>query len=218
MTTYLIQFLTGLSHAATLFLVASGLSIIFGVTRIVNFAHGAFYMLGAYLAYSISQLLMATIGTAAGFWIGILAAALCVGAIGVLMELVLLRRIYRAPELFQLLATFGVVLVVEDAVRWLWGPEDLLSPRAPGFRGTVEILGQRFPLRARVLSVFHYCHTRIGSSPHLRWALNACPIPHQDERRSRLRCPIHLSLDLEARTSQRECIEKPNDTDTGEAL
>jgi branched-chain amino acid transport system permease protein len=144
-TTYLIQFLTGLSHAATLFLVASGLSIIFGVTRIVNFAHGALYMLGAYLAYSISQLLMVKIGTATGFWIGIVAAALCVGAIGVLMEFVLLRRIYRAPELFQLLATFGVVLVVEDAVRWLWGPEDLLSPRAPGFRGTVEILGQRFP-------------------------------------------------------------------------
>jgi branched-chain amino acid transport system permease protein len=144
-TTYLLQFLTGLSQAATLFLVASGLSIIFGVTRIVNFAHGSFYMLGAYLAYTCSQLLMAKIGAAAGFWIGIVLAVLGVGLIGVLMELVLLRRIYRAPELFQLLATFGVVLVVEDAARWLWGPEDLLSPRAPGFRGTVDILGQRFP-------------------------------------------------------------------------
>jgi branched-chain amino acid transport system permease protein len=65
--------------------------------------------------------------------------------LGVIMEVVLLRRIYRAPELFQLLATFGIVLVIEDAVRWLWGPEDLLSPRAPGFRGTIDILGQRFP-------------------------------------------------------------------------
>ena len=145
MTTYLIQFLTGLSHAATLFLVASGLSIIFGVTRIVNFAHGSFYMLGAYLAYTFSQLLMTKLGTAAGFWIGIGAAALGVGVIGVIMELLLLRRIYRAPELFQLLATFGVVLVVEDAALWIWGPEDLLSPRAPGFRGTIDILGQRFP-------------------------------------------------------------------------
>jgi branched-chain amino acid transport system permease protein len=143
--TYLLQFLTGLSQAATLFLVASGLSIIFGVTRIVNFAHGAFYMLGAYLAYSASQLLMAKIGAAAGFWAGIVLAALGVAVIGVLMELVLLRRIYRAPELFQLLATFGVVLVIEDAALWIWGPEDLLSPRAPGFRGTIEILGQRFP-------------------------------------------------------------------------
>src|SRR6476620_4899465 len=145
MAFYFVQFLTGLSQAATLFLVASGLSIIFGVTRIVNFAHGSFYMLGAYLAYTCSQLLMAKIGTAAGFWIGIVLAVLGVGFIGVLMELVLLRRIYRAPELFQLLATFGVVLVVEDAARWVWGPEDLLSPRAPGFRGTVDILGQRFP-------------------------------------------------------------------------
>jgi len=144
-TTYLIQFLTGLSHAATLFLVASGLSIIFGVTRIVNFAHGSFYMLGAYLAYTCSQLLMAKLGTATGFWIGIVGAALAAGVLGVIMEMVLLRRIYRAPELFQLLATFGVVLVIEDAVRWLWGPEDLLSPRAPGFRGTIDILGQRLP-------------------------------------------------------------------------
>ena len=143
--TYLIQSLTGLSHAATLFLVASGLSIIFGVTRIVNFAHGSFYMLGAYLAYTFSQLLMARLGTATGFWIGIVGAALAVGVLGVIMEIALLRRIYRAPELFQLLATFGVVLVIEDAVRWLWGPEDLLSPRAPGFRGTIDILGQRFP-------------------------------------------------------------------------
>src|SRR5215475_5744394 len=141
----LLQFLNGLSQAATLFLVASGLSIIFGVTRIVNFAHGSFYMLGAYLAYTCSQLLMAKIGAAAGFWLGILLAGLAVGVIGVLMEILLLRRIYHAPELYQLLATFGVVLVVEDAVLWIWGPEDLLSPRAPGFRGTIEILGQRFP-------------------------------------------------------------------------
>src|SRR5215208_73162 len=134
MAFYFVQFLTGLASAASLFLVASGLSIIFGVTRIVNFAHGAFYMLGAYLAYTCSQFLMAKIGTAAGFWIGIGAAALAVGVLGVIMELLLLRRIYRAPELFQLLATFGVVLVVEDAALWIWGPEDLLSPRAPGFR------------------------------------------------------------------------------------
>ena len=145
MTIYLIQFLTGLSHAATLFLVASGLSIIFGVTRIVNFAHGALYMLGAYLAYSISQLLMVKIGTATGFWIGIVAAALCVGAIGVLMEFVLLRRIYRAPELFQLLATFGVVLIVQDLALLTWGAQDLLGPRAPGLRGGTDILGLRFP-------------------------------------------------------------------------
>jgi len=142
---YLAQALSGLSHAATLFLVASGLSIIFGVTRIVNFAHGSLYMLGAYCAYSFSQMLMTRLGAPLGFWSGIALAAVAVGLVGVAMEMALLRRIYHAPELFQLLATFGVVLVVQDATLFIWGREDLLSPRAPGFRGVVEVFGQRFP-------------------------------------------------------------------------
>jgi branched-chain amino acid transport system permease protein len=143
--TLLIQALSGLSHAATLFLVASGLSIIFGVTRIVNFAHGSFYMLGAYMAYSFGQTLAAHFGGPLGFWGGIVLAALAVGLVGVFMEVVLLRRIYHAPELFQLLATFGVVLVVQDAALAVWGREDLFAGRAPGLKGTVEILGERFP-------------------------------------------------------------------------
>ena len=145
MATYLIQFLNGLSHAATLFLVASGLSIIFGVTRIVNFAHGSFYMLGAYAAYSATQFLIAPLGAPLGFWSGIVVAALAVGVVGVAMEVLLLRRIYHAPEMFQLLATFGVVLIVQDAALAIWGREDLFSGRAPGLKGTVEILGERFP-------------------------------------------------------------------------
>jgi branched-chain amino acid transport system permease protein len=145
MAFYTVQFLDGLSYAATLFLMAAGLSLIFGVTRIVNFAHGSFYMLGAYLAYSCAMLLMPKIGAAAGFWIGIGVAAVAVGVVGVLMEWLVLRRIYHAPELFQLLATFGVVLVVQDLVLAVWGREDLLAPRAPGFRGSVQILGERFP-------------------------------------------------------------------------
>src|SRR5687767_15505367 len=99
MAFYFVQFLTGLASAATLFLVASGLSIIFGVTRIVNFAHGSFYMLGAYLAYSLGESLAAHLGGPLGFWGGIVLAALAVGVVGVLMEVALLRRIYQAPEL-----------------------------------------------------------------------------------------------------------------------
>ena len=137
-----VQFLNGLASASSLFLVASGLSIIFGVTRIVNFAHGSFYMLGAYLGWTIvSRLPYGPLG----FWGGIAAAALIVGVLGSLVEILLLRRIYAAPELFQLLATFGVVLVVQDATLAIWGPTDLLGPRAPGFRGAVHIVGQRFP-------------------------------------------------------------------------
>lgn len=137
-----IQFLNGLASASSLFLVASGLSIIFGVTRIVNFAHGSFYMLGAYVAWSLVERLGAG---PLGFWGSVVLAALVVGGLGVVMETLLLRRIYRAPELFQLLATFGVVLVVEDLVLLLWGPEELLGPRAPGLRGAVDVLGRPFP-------------------------------------------------------------------------
>ena len=145
MSVYLIQALSGLAHAASLFLVASGLSIIFGVTRIVNFAHGSFYMVGAYTAYSFSEFLMARLGAPLGFWGAIVLSAVAVGLAGVIMEVTILRRIYRAPELFQLLATFGVVLVVQDAALWMWGRDDLFAGRAPGLKGTVEILGQRFP-------------------------------------------------------------------------
>jgi branched-chain amino acid transport system permease protein len=141
MAFYVVQFLTGLASAASLFLVASGLSIIFGVTRIVNFAHGAFYMLGAYLAFTLTE----RFAGALGFWGGILAAALAVAVVGVIVEMVLLRRIYHSPELFQLLATFGLTLMVEDLVVLIWGPSDLLGRRAPGFKGAVEFFGQNIP-------------------------------------------------------------------------
>ena len=137
---FVVQLLNGLAGASSLFLVAAGLSLIFGVTRIVNFAHGSFFMLGVYVAYSLVEKFGAL-----GFWPSVLIAAVIVGALGALVEVVLLRRIYRAPELFQLLATFALVLVIKDAALWIWGPEDLLGPRAPGFTGSVEILGRRFP-------------------------------------------------------------------------
>lgn len=138
-----VQFLNGLASASSLFLVASGLSIIFGVTRVVNFAHGSFYMLGAYLAWSLVEQLPYGF---LGFWGGIVLAAVIVGVVGVAMEMLLLRRIYHAPELFQLLATFGVVLMIQDIALYAWGPADLLGPRAPGLKGAVEIFGQLFPL------------------------------------------------------------------------
>ncbi len=141
MAFYFVQFLTGLASAASLFLVASGLSIIFGVTRIVNFAHGAFYMLGAYVAFTLT----ARFSGALGFWGGILAASLIVAAIGVVVEMLLLRRIYHVPELFQLLATFGLTLMVEDLVVLTWGPNDLVGPRAPGLRGALDFFGQKIP-------------------------------------------------------------------------
>ncbi len=141
MSLYVVQFLTGLANASSLFLAACGLSVIFGVTRIVNFAHGAFYMLGAYVAYSLTLRLEG----AFGFWAGILLAAAIVAVLGALLEMLLLRRIYQAPELFQLLATFGVTLMVEDLVHIIWGPQDLVGPRAPGLEGAVPVLGLPVP-------------------------------------------------------------------------
>jgi branched-chain amino acid transport system permease protein len=133
----LIQFLNGLASASSLFLVAAGLSLIFGVTRIVNFAHGSLFMLGMYLAVALAPHL--------GFWLSVPLAALAVAAFGALVEGLLLRRLYGAPELLQLLATFALVLVVKDFTLWAWGPEDILGPRAPGLTGAVTIAGRQFP-------------------------------------------------------------------------
>jgi len=141
----LIQALSGLASASSLFVIASGLTIVFGVTRIVNFAHGSFYMLGAYAAVTIVPWLLEFDRSPALFFVGVLVSALVVGVLGVVMEVTLLRRIYRVPELFQLLATFGVVLIVQDLVLLIWGPMDITGPRAPGLRHAVLILDQRFP-------------------------------------------------------------------------
>jgi branched-chain amino acid transport system permease protein len=141
----LLQTLNGLASASSLFIISAGLTVVFGVTRIVNFAHGSFYMLGAYFAVSIIPRLLAVQESFPAFLVGVALAALATGVIGVVVELLLLRRIYGAPELFQLLATFGVVLVVEDLVLKIWGPLDILGPRAPGFSHALVIFGQRFP-------------------------------------------------------------------------
>jgi branched-chain amino acid transport system permease protein len=141
----LVQALTGLASASALFIISSGLTIVFGVTRIVNFAHGSIYMLGAYAAVTVMPTLLDVSRTLPMFILGVLLAGLIVGLLGVLMEMTLLRRIYHAPELLQLLATFGVVLVVQDLVVRVWGPLEILGPRAPDLRHAVMILGRPFP-------------------------------------------------------------------------
>ncbi len=165
---FLFQALNGLSSASGLFFIAAGLSLVFGVSRIINIAHGSFYMLGTYIAYSFAT----DIGGVLGFWGGIAATAIIVGVIGTVIEVALLRRIYRAPELFQLLATFALVLIINDAALYIWGPEDLLGPRAPGLRGAVEVLGRHLPsydlflivIAPAVLLVLHFAlaKTRFG--------------------------------------------------------
>lgn len=148
LTGFIVQFLNGLAEASSLFLVAAGLSLIFGVSRIVNFAHGSLYMLGLYVAWSI-------VGqwgyTPMGFWASLLVAALIIGVLGAVCEMLVLRRIYKAPEMYQLLATFALVLVFNDAALALWGPDDLLGPLAPGLSGAVQIFDRYLPVYDVVL-------------------------------------------------------------------
>lgn len=148
MTAFLIQLLTGLSGASSLFLVAAGLTVIFGVTRVVNFSHGSLFMLGAYIGWTILSRLPRD---PEYFVLGVLLTGVATAAIGAVLEMALLRRIYRAPELLQLLATFGVVLILQDVTQRIWGPEDLTLPRGRWLRSAVMILGERFPLYDLIL-------------------------------------------------------------------
>jgi branched-chain amino acid transport system permease protein len=138
---FVVQLLNGLAGASSLFFVAAGLSLIFGVTRIVNFAHGSFFMVGIYLAYTLVDKL----GASLGFWPALLVAAVAVGVLGALIEVLLLRRIYKAPELFQLLATFALVLVIKDAVLWLWAPTSCWARARPGSRARSRSSGASSP-------------------------------------------------------------------------
>ncbi|MFC7228514.1 branched-chain amino acid ABC transporter permease [Salinirubellus salinus] len=109
------QIVTGLSIGSRLFLVAVGLSLIFGVLEILNFAHGALFMIGAYVG-------IVTIESAVGsFWLGVILAGLAVGVVGIALEAGFIRRIYDRPELDQLLLTFAFVLILTDVIRTIFG-------------------------------------------------------------------------------------------------
>ena len=141
-----IQLVNGLASASSLFLVAAGLTLIFGVTRVVNFAHGSLYMLGAYVAWSIGEAIFASYGaTAWGFAAAAIGAALAAAVVGALVEVLVLKRLYAAPELLQLTATFAIVLVVRDAALAIWGAEDLLGPRVPGLDGAIPLGSRSLP-------------------------------------------------------------------------
>ena len=143
---FFIQFLNGLSYATTLFLMAAGLTLIFGVTRIVNFAHGSFFMLGAlFSAHWVTHWYPEWGDSAALYALAMLLGALVAAVAGALAEFILLRRMYGVPELYQLVATFGLSLAMHDAMRWGFGPDEVFAPRFPGLKGSLEIGGEFFP-------------------------------------------------------------------------
>lgn len=144
------QILTALGTASSLFLVAAGLTVIFGVTRVVNFAHGSLYMLGAYIGWVVLSHFPATIF---GFASGCIITAVLIGLVGVAIEVLVLRRLYRAPELYQLLATFGIVLIAGNFVQIMWGAHVITLPRAPWMQAAITVSGQLFPVYTLVMMV-----------------------------------------------------------------
>jgi branched-subunit amino acid ABC-type transport system permease component len=133
----------GLTTAMFLFLIASGLSLVFGVMRVINFAHGSFYMIGAYLAWQMVEWLHPS-GEA--FWPAALFAALGVGALGAVVERLFFRSLYGREELYQLLFTYGLVLILGDAAKFIWGTGQLSVSTPPVLAGSVQIFGTTQPL------------------------------------------------------------------------
>ena len=138
----LAQFFSGLTAAMFLFIVASGLSLIFGVLRVLNFAHGSFYMLGAYMAWQITYWLS---GVSGSFWLAVLGAAVAVAILGGVIERLLLRHLYGREELYQLLFTYALVLILGDLAKVLWGTQQLSVARPAALAGGLEISGAFVP-------------------------------------------------------------------------
>lgn len=128
----------GLSMGLLLFLLAAGLTLIFGMLRVINFAHGSLYMLGAYIAYQITQM-------SGSFWLGLLLAPLIAAAIGAAMEWVALRPVYDRDHVYQLLLTFGFILVLEEAVRVFWGLDYKQISPPELFSTPVAVFGSSVP-------------------------------------------------------------------------
>jgi len=133
-------FLAGISTGMFIWLVASGLTLIFGVLRVLNFAHGSFYMLGAYVCLTVLKAM------GGNFWLGLLLGPLVVCIVGYFMERFLLRYVYHVELPYQLLLTFAMVLIFDDAVKMIWGAGSVSSPAVAGLSGSISIAGRQFPV------------------------------------------------------------------------
>jgi branched-chain amino acid transport system permease protein len=137
--TIIVVLLQGLSSGFLLFLAASGLTLIFGGLGILNFAHGSFYMLGAYAMFFL-------IDITGQFWLALLFAPLVVAIFGAVVELLVIRRIYDHDHIFQLLLTFALVLVIDNAVRIVWGTDFRSVTTPPSLSATIDVLGRSIPV------------------------------------------------------------------------
>jgi branched-chain amino acid transport system permease protein len=135
--------INGICQGMLLFIIASGLSLVFGVLRVINFAHGSLYMIGAFLAYSLSTLW--TSGSLVGFCLMLLLAPPAIAVLGFFLEVTLFRRVYREEHLVQLLLTYALVLILDDVVRVIWGGEPRNVARPDLLAGSVDIFGMALP-------------------------------------------------------------------------
>lgn len=139
METFILNVLNGLSQGMLLFLISVGLTTVFGVLGVLNFAHGSFFMLGAYLGMQAVKIFNS-------FWLGLIFGPIIVMIVGFLIEFFLLRKIYARNVTFQLLLTFALLLVIDDSVRMVWGSGyHIVNPPAI-FSGTMFLLGQQYPV------------------------------------------------------------------------
>lgn len=142
----LIQIINGLVYGGLLFALASGLALMFGLRRIVNFAHGALYMLGAYVGYSVSVQI--------GFWAALLSSALVLGVLGVLLDILVFRPLQDKDPLVTLLVTFGLALIAEDVVQTIWGNDTLSLPEPAWLEGVINLPGSVFPIYRLAIIAF----------------------------------------------------------------
>lgn len=138
METFVIQFLHGLAYGMLLFLVSSGLTLVFGMMSVLNIAHAAFYMLGAYFSYQMLKMV-------GNFWVGLIVCPIIVGFLGILMERFLLRRVHAGGHVQEFVITFGLLFVINESVKWIWGTEPLPVPIPSALSGSVMIVGSVYP-------------------------------------------------------------------------
>jgi len=139
LSVYATQGLHGMVYGMLLFLVSSGLTLVFGMMGILNIAHAAFYMLGAYLAYT-------TVAVTGNFWLSLLVAPIVVGLLGAAVERGMLRRIHAFGHAYELLLTFGLFFMMAEAVRWIWGNYTLQVPTPALLTGSIPLLGSQYPV------------------------------------------------------------------------
>ncbi len=165
----------GISYAAMVFMVAVGLTLIFGVMRILNVAHGAFYAIGAYTAASAAMwVASANLATWLQLPAMMLSAATIGGVLGVIIERFLFRRIYAKEEVLQLLVTFAVFMILEDVQRLVWGVEPYSAPDLVNLLGSVEVFGVPY-MRYQIILL--PC-VAIGIIVFLRWLLRHTLLGH----------------------------------------